>query len=95
MFKFLGDPENLFGYYGVDWTALILTFVSIYMLGRKSKWGFVFGIGASLCWLTFGIMVESVANVAANVIFIALHIRGWWKWTREPVEAKNAAPEEG
>lgn len=75
--------DILLSYYGVDWTAMVMIFFSLYYLGEKRRAGFVFGVLASISWLTFGILAGSVANVIANVIFITLNIRGYLNWQKE------------
>lgn len=72
--------EILFKYYAIDWTAMVMTFCFLYYVGEKKRSGFVFGILASIAWLTFGILAESIANVIANVIFITLNVRGYLRW---------------
>ena len=72
--------EILLKYHGVDWIAMVLTFLTLYYLGEKRRSGFVFGILASISWLIFGVLVHSIANIVANVIFIALNLRGYLNW---------------
>jgi len=72
--------ELLFKYHGIDWIAIIMTFLTLYYLGEKRRFGFVFGILASISWLIFGILVDSIANIVANIIFIALNLRGYLNW---------------
>ena len=72
--------ELLFKYHGIDWIAIIMTFLTLYYLGEKRRFGFVFGVLASISWLIFGILVDSIANIVANIIFIALNLRGYLNW---------------
>lgn len=72
--------ESILNYYGVDWLAMATTFISLYLLGRKNRNGFIFGLVANFSWMTFGIMAQSVANVIANILFAGLNIRGFYKW---------------
>lgn len=76
--------SNVLGpYWGVDWAAMGFTILSIYLLGKKNKMGFIYGFAANACWLVFGIMAGSTANVVANIIFFALNVKGLWNWHRE------------
>lgn len=77
--------QYVFNYYGVDWLAMFMTFISIYLLGKKNKYGFIFGLLANASWLTFGIIVNSLGNVAANVVFTFLNIKGYLNWRRSEV----------
>ncbi|NOQ86300.1 MAG: PnuC protein [Deltaproteobacteria bacterium] len=75
--------EIIFKYHGIDWIAIIMTFLTLYYLGERRRFGFVFGIVASISWLIFGILVDSIANIVANVIFIALNLRGYLNWKEQ------------
>ena len=75
--------EILLKYHGIDWIAMIMTFLALYYLGEKRRFGFIFGILASISWLTFGVLVDSIANIIANVIFIVLNLRGYVNWKEQ------------
>ena len=75
--------EILLKYHGIDWIAMIMTFLALYYLGEKRRFGFIFGILASISWLTFGVLVDSIANILANVIFIVLNLRGYLNWKEQ------------
>lgn len=70
-------------FYGSDWAAMVLTFLSIYYLGNSKRIGFIFGIGAGISWTVFGVLVGSIASPIANAIFIYLNLRGYLKWKKE------------
>jgi len=76
-------PEILLKYHGIDWIAMFMTFFTLYYLGEKRRCGFIFGILASISWLTFGALAGSIANVIANVIFITLNLRGYINWNKK------------
>ena len=67
-------------YYGLDWIAMIMTFLSIYLLGKKNKYGFIFGLLANASWFGFGILAQSVGNMFANVILTILNVKGYRNW---------------
>jgi hypothetical protein len=71
-------------YLGVDWLAMCLTFSAIYLLGNKSRLGFLIMIAGNLCWSAIGIWAQSYAMVAANLGFVGMNVRGFVKWTRQP-----------
>ncbi len=77
----------LFGYYGVDWIAMVCTATSAYKLGNKQRSGWLWGIGANISFIIFNAMAASVAGILANIIFGALNVRGlirWWRDTHPP-----------
>jgi hypothetical protein len=39
-------------YYGIDWLAMLLTVLAIYLLGNKARYGFVLMILGNVCWVT-------------------------------------------
>ena len=80
--------EYIVKFYGTDWAAMVLTFISLHYLGNRSIWGFVFGILASLAWMGFGLLAGSLANPIANAIFILLNIRGIVKWRKDSKTAE-------
>lgn len=67
-------------YYGVDWLAMLFTFVAIYLLGNQSRAGFATMICGNACWIVVGLLTSSVAMVLANAVFLAMNARGWRRW---------------
>lgn len=67
-------------YFGVDWIAMCLTFSAIYLLGNKSRKGFIVMMAGNLCWTGIGIWVGSIAMIIANLGFFSMNIRGFLKW---------------
>ena len=90
--NFLYAPRvmnTLLKFYGTDWLAMLLTFLSLYYLGQHRRSGFIYGLFANACWLAFGILAGSIANIAANGIFVFLNIRGYIKWSRHPPQKEQ------
>ena len=75
--------EALFQYYGTDWIAPVLTFTALYLLGEKNRWGFVVGMVGCLCWIMMGVLVNSIPQIIANIIFFIINLRGWIKWSKD------------
>jgi hypothetical protein len=80
---------NLFKFYGVDWIATVCGLLGVYLLGNKSKFGFVLFMTASLGWVTFGALTKSFPVVVGSTIFFMMHLRGFLKWNREAKELKE------
>ncbi len=68
-------------YLGVDWLAMLLTFIAIWLIGNKSRSGFVVMIFGNLCWIVVGVMSGSSAMWVANMIFALMNVRAIIKWT--------------
>ena len=70
-------------YFGIDWLATVAGLTGVYLIGSKKKIGFLIMMIASLSWLTVGFMIQSVALILGSAVFFSLHVRGWFKWTKE------------
>lgn len=73
-------------YYGVDWLGTACGLTGVYLLGNKNKLGFVLFMIASLSWMTFGILTDSIAMSIGSSVFFILHLRGWLSWNRNDRE---------
>ncbi len=82
----IDDYLSITKFYGSDWAAMVFSFLQIYLLGNKRPSGFIFGMLANLCWAAFGLMVASIANPVANVVFFILNVRGYRNWKRAAAE---------
>jgi hypothetical protein len=75
-------------YFGVDWLAMWLTFGAIYLLGNKSRWGFLVMMAGNIFWSAIGIWAHSYAMVIANLGFFSMNVRGFIKWA--PPSQRNS-----
>jgi len=67
-------------YFGIDWLAMSLTFVAIWLLGNKSRRGFLIMMAGKLCWSAIGLWAHSYAMIVANLGFFSMNVRGYLKW---------------
>jgi len=67
-------------YDGVDWIAMCLTFSAIYLLGNKSRTGFIVMMLGILLWCIIGLRAQSYAMIIANLGFFSMNVRGFIKW---------------
>lgn len=67
-------------YFGIDWLAMSLTFVAIWLLGNKSRHGFLIMMAGNLCWSAIGLWAHSYAMIVANLGFFSMNVRGYLKW---------------
>ena len=79
---------NLFQYYGVDWLAMSLTFIAIWLIGNKNKNGFVVHIVGNVCWIGMSFMAGSLATMIANAAFILVNARAIMLW-KNPQHSVN------
>lgn len=74
--------DGLREHYGTDWAAMVFTFLSLWRLGNHKRDGFLWGLLAALSWAVFNLTVQTVPGVTANIVFLGMNARGWWKWNR-------------
>jgi hypothetical protein len=67
-------------YFGIDWLAMCLTFSAIYLLGNKSRVGFIVMMAGNLCWSAIGLWAGSYAMIFANLGFFSMNVRAFIKW---------------
>ena len=58
-----------------------LTFSAIYLLGNRSRKGFVLMMLGNLCWSAIEIWAHSFGMVIANVGFFSMNARAYLKWS--------------
>lgn len=73
----------LTGYFGVDWLAVSLSSIAVYLLGNRWRSGFATMMCANVCWILVGVLAGSAAMIAANVLLLAMNARGWIRWSRD------------
>lgn len=70
-------------FYGVDWLATVAGLTGVYLLGSQKRYGFLVMMVASSSWFTVGVIINSLPLMLGSVVFFALHVRGWFKWSRD------------
>ncbi|MBE3902414.1 hypothetical protein HJ158_25535 [Vibrio parahaemolyticus] len=63
----LGGKMEYFQYYGIDWVAMVLTFLAIWQIGNKNKIGFILMMCGNTSWVAVGYLTGSVAMIIANI----------------------------
>ena len=67
-------------YYGTDWISSALAVTGTYLLGNKSRKGFVFNVLACFFAVGFSVLAKSVPLAAVNATMLVLNLRGYLKW---------------
>ncbi len=75
--------ENPLQYLGIDWLAMVLTFLAIWQLGNKNRIGFIIMMSGNSCWIAVGVMTDSLAMIIANIVFFLMNARALFKWMKE------------
>ncbi|MEO8399561.1 MAG: nicotinamide mononucleotide transporter [Ignavibacteriaceae bacterium] len=82
--------EEIFKYYSLDWFGMISTLLAVWLLGNKSKYGFVSFIVSNILWVGVGILAESYAITIGNLIFLFMNIRALSKWKKAKKDEAEA-----
>jgi len=76
-------------YFGLDSLAMSLTFTAIYLLGNKSRSGFIVMMLGNLCWSAIGLWASSYAMIIANIEFFAMNVRGLVRCSPEVIKSSQ------
>ncbi len=76
---------DIWQYHGIDWLALVLTFLAIWQIGNKNKIGFILMMSGNTSWIAIGFLSDSMAMMIANVIFFTMNVRALVKWSQSEV----------
>ncbi|WCP83882.1 nicotinamide mononucleotide transporter [Vibrio harveyi] len=77
-----------FQYHGIDWVAMVLTFLAIWQIGNKNKIGFILMMCGNTSWVAVGYLTGCVAMIIANIIFFSMNLRAIIKWSQPDDESK-------
>lgn len=67
--------ELVFQYYGVDWFANLMFLLYVWIVAKRPAQAQWFAVAGSATNIVFAIMVSSVANFIAAVVFLGLYVR--------------------
>ena len=70
---------------GVDWIIFILVVTQLWLLGNKKRQAFLFGMAGNSCGILLGFLVESIACIIMNSVFVIMHVNAYRKWKPEDV----------
>ena len=82
--------EIFLKYYTLDWFAMGLSLLAVYLLGNKNKFGFVSFILANLLWVFLGFtLINSLGIAIGNLVFLVMNIRGFLSWNKTAQNEKS------
>lgn len=68
----------------MGWIATFITLYGSWLVGEKSKKGFVCQIVGNTLWAAVGIVRGMQADlIFVSLCFVVLYVRNYTKWTRE------------
>lgn len=84
---------DLFKFYGLDWLAMGLSLLAVYLLGNQNKYGFLTFIAANALWIYVGIvLMQSYGIAIGNFVFLMLNSRGYLKWQSTNRAKESSSP---
>jgi hypothetical protein len=78
--------------HGLDWIAMALSLLALYLIGNRNRWGFVAFMGANLSWLGVAASIGSPAIALGNLAFFGINLRGYFRWRSEPLSPPQPHP---
>jgi hypothetical protein len=79
--------ELFLKYYTLDWLAMALSLLAVYLLGNKNKYGFISFSIANAFWIFLGFtMMNSLGIGIGNIVFLIMNIRGFVFWNKKNME---------
>jgi hypothetical protein len=75
--------EFFLKYYTLDWLAMALSLLAVYLLGNKNKYGFICFSIANVTWIFLGFaLMNSLGIGVGNIVFLIMNIRGFISWNK-------------
>lgn len=70
-------------YYGIDILAMLLTFLGIYTIGSKKRYGFLVALSGNILWAIIGLLSQSIGLLFANTVLVGLYVRAYVLWKKK------------
>ena len=68
--------------FGLDWLAMLLSLLALYLIGNRNRFGFVSFMAANVSWMAAGLMLGNLAITIGNLVFFIYNSRGYWEWSQ-------------
>ncbi len=76
--------ELFLKYYTLDWLAMALSLLAVYLLGNKNNYGFISFSIANILWIILGFLfMNSLGIGIGNIVFLIMNIRGYISWNKK------------
>lgn len=77
-------------YYGTDWIAAAFALLGTYLLGSKSKFGFIFNVFACAFSIVFAYLAGTLPIGLVNGLMLGLNVRGYLNWVKSQKDKGNS-----
>jgi len=64
----------------MDWVGNGLLMVSLYLLGKKKRVGWLVGIFGNLAWMIVGLRIEMTSLLFVGFVMALFNVKGWIEW---------------
>jgi hypothetical protein len=79
-----GKDELKPEYNDMDILAGALELLGLYLVGRKSKWGFIVFTAGGICWISYSLLTNSTYGLLLICIpAMFVNIGNFFKWKKE------------
>lgn len=75
--------DSLTLYYGLDWLAFISGLSGMYLITRKSRWGFILSAICCMCGFAVAFIGHQFGFLPYNFLLMLIMVKGFFKWGRE------------
>jgi len=67
----------------MQWLLSALLVLNLYLMGNKSIWGPITGVGVQLAWVFYAVATKQYGLVPGVIVLAAINIRNWVKWWKD------------
>ena len=64
----------------MSWIISLMSFIMLWLMGNKSKWGPVVGLINQILWIIYVFMIKEWGLLPGVLAFTFVHIRNLRKW---------------
>jgi hypothetical protein len=66
-----------------SWILAILGISGIFLVGRKTIWGWLVLCTNEILWVTYAIMTKQYGFIAMAIAYVIVYLKSYFHWKRE------------
>ena len=66
-----------------SWVLAVLGITGIFLVGRKTIWGWLVLCANEVLWVTYAIVTEQYGFIAMAIAYVLVYIKSYIHWKRE------------
>jgi len=67
----------------IQWFLSACLVINLYLMGNKTIWGPITGVGAQLAWIGYILLTHQYGLLSGSLVLIAINLRNWVKWHKD------------